>query len=171
MSDDIIEQMQRSKADKYSMMKQQLLSTGKGDIIARIEACVDLGIRQGSFDEDTPAGDSAMELSYWLWEKGGRDMLDAGYLISDGAFFVQCDYETAAKLSSRFNNALHRKPSGRFLERRRLQKIQDEERRRVQTIQDQRKKNGQCIMCGKHMPFFQRLVGAGTHKTCTSFVE
>lgn len=158
MSNHIGEQMQRDKVHTYNMIKQQLLSTGRNEIVNRVEECVILGIQQNNFNEDTPAGDAAMELRFWLWEKGGRNMLDEGFYLSDGAFYIHCGLGEAAKLSSRLHDTLFRRPSKLFMEK-----------RGVQLVKDLRKKSGQCIMCGEKLKLFQRLFGAIQHKTCISF--
>jgi len=45
-----------------------------------------------------------------------------------------------------------------------------EEQRRAK-VQEQRKSTSQCVMCGRALTFFQKLLGKDRHGACTTFVD
>jgi hypothetical protein len=57
-----------------------------------------------------------------------------------------------------------------------LREVEDQsawgpEEKRLRTIRARRRTQGECILCGKHLGFFDKWSKRTQHKNCTLFVE
>jgi len=93
------------KAEQWFSYRQQLMNSGRDDLVSAVEILADLGIQQKSFESGTVAGNKARIIGKEIDKSGGFRMMQDIHQLFVCALYAKTDHTTAVILSRRLEQA------------------------------------------------------------------
>lgn len=83
----------------YKQMRQELLNSGRDDLVAAVEQLVDIGTSQGGYNEGSTGGQHARRIGNEINRVGGFRMMQEMHKVFVSALSERADPISASSLS------------------------------------------------------------------------